>query len=176
MKMEARHFALGALAICVMAACSPKQTADTTALHHAATKLRVLLDQGFEPDSLTPAITDLHVELDVVKASLPSDAAGKCDRAASMGDSLRRVLPTIMHGDTAHLGQIKPDFQNLGLYRNQRDWDELQGHIAYTSPTSLDTPAMEAEREQLLTISMKEIFDAARKAALTAAKDCEKGI
>lgn len=174
--MEVRHFALGVLAICVMAACSPKQKADTTALHRAATKLRVLLDNGFEPDSLTPAIADLHVELDVVKASLPSDVAGKCDRAASLGDSFRRVLPTIMHGDTAALEQAKPDLQNLGLYKNQHDWDELQEHIGYTKATNLDTPTMETERQQLLLINMKEIFDAARKATLAAAKDCEKGI
>jgi hypothetical protein len=176
MKAHLFHFSACALVLLTIAACSPKQKVDTTALHRAATKLRVLLDQGFEPDNLTPAITDLHVELDVVKASLPSEAATKCDRAASMGDSLRRVLPTVMRGDTANLGDVKPDLQTLGLYKKQHDWDELQEHLAYTKATNLDTPTMEAQRQQLLLMNMKEIFDAARKAVLTAAKDCENGI
>ena len=160
------------LVIASTSACSPKP--EPVALHHAAVSLQVLLENGYTPDTLAHAISDLHVETEVVRSSLSNDASKKCDHAASASDSLRHIYDALVDYEKDNLDTLRPQFENIGLVKNDHDWSGIQEALEYGIPADPDTDAMASLRSQMRDNNVKTIFDPARNMTLEAVKDCER--
>ena len=131
--MRTPKIAASGLLLIALLACAPRH-AELAPLHRAATALRVLLEKGFDPNSLAQATSRLHAEYDGVKSGLPGDARKTCERAAAVSDSLRRIVAVIGAGDMQRLKTIRPDLEAVGVIRHPIDWDALNGRLSYLKP------------------------------------------
>lgn len=163
------------LLLVALLACAPRP-AELAPLHRAAMTLRVLLEKGFDGNSLAQATSRLHAEYDGVKSGLPGTARKACERAAAASDSLGRIVAVIGAGDMQRLKTIRPDLESVGVIRQPIDWDALNGRLSYLKPGGDvggdDNDLMGDLHPWLSQTLAHDVLDGAKSGVLAAVRQC----
>jgi hypothetical protein len=169
--------AASGLWLALLLACAPGH-AERAPLHRAAVTLRVLLEKGFDRNSLAQATSQLHAAYDGVKSTLPGNARKTCERAASASDSLGRIVTVISAGDMQRLKAMRPDLEAVGFIETPGDWDALNGRLSYLQPGGDvggdDNDLMGDLHPWLSQTLANDVLAAAKSGVLAAVRQCDQ--
>ena len=165
------------LSLAALLACTPGH-AEQAPLHRAAVTLRVLLEKGFDRDSLAQATLQFHAAYDGVKSALPGTARETCERAAAVSDSLGRIVTVVGAGDMQQLKTMRPDLEAVGFIKTPGDWDALNGRLSYLQPEGDvggdDNDLMGDLHPWLSQTLANDVLAGAKSGVLAAVRQCDK--